>query len=662
MSGGPYPVGVGYGSDFNGMTRRLAPRYGDALLPVLERDACDGADVPPQAEDQRVQYPFTAHGATGTFDKQVTGGKTFDYNVDGLAHVGLVPDFIQDLKKVGLSDADLEPFFRSAEAFLQMWERIGARGAPPPTTTVTITPPPNEAGWHRTSVQVRVDAIGQLDGPSVAAVAVSATGADAREPAQTPGSATQVTIDAEGTTVLQLGGVDSEGNQEPKQSVTIRIDRVPPEVSPLVTPPPNDSGWHRGDVTVSLQGADQQSGVANCDGPFLLTGEGTNFSATGGCTDVASNVSAVIEVSGINIDRTPPQVTAPPPIERESPAEGTPAAALAAFLGAATAQDALDPAPAITHDAPPVFGLGTTTVRFTATDHAGHTATAESTVTLRARPVITWVPVSLMYGQALGSNQLNAATAVAGTFNYAIAAGTVLNAGVHTLRVSFEPNDPGRYLPATAEAPLTVLRAPLTITASDKSMILNSTLPELTVSYAGFVNGDTPASLDTPVSLSTAATGSMAGRSRSRRRVLPIRTTRLAFVAGTLQVLYSTGVCLGAPGHVVLPPVAADGTSVFKANRTVPVKFRVCDANGISIGTPGVVSSFRLVQQLAGTVATPVDETPESTTSNDQFRWDSDEAQWIFNLRTAELAVNLTYVFRITLNDRSAIEVRFGLR
>lgn len=92
------------------------------------------------------------------------------------------------------------------------------------------------------------------------------------------------------------------------------------------------------------------------------------------------------------------------------------------------------------------------------------------------------------------------------------------------------------------------------------------------------------------------------------------------------------------------------------------MKFRVCDANGVSIGTPGVVSSFQLVQQLAGTVATPVDETVDSTTPNDAFRWDPDDAQWIFNLRTEGLAANITYLYRITLNDGSAFEVRFGLR
>ena len=63
----------------------------------------------------------------------------------------------------------------------------------------------------------------------------------------------------------------------------------------------------------------------------------------------------------------------------------------------------------------------------------------------------------------------------------------------------------------------------------------------------------------------------------------------------------TTGICLGSPGHQVLQPLNIDGTSVVKKGSTVPVKFRVCDANGNSIGTPGVVTNFQLVQIIDGT-------------------------------------------------------------
>src|SRR5204863_25801 len=53
---------------------------------------------------------------------------------------------------------------------------------------------------------------------------------------------------------------------------------------------------------------------------------------------------------------------------------------------------------------------------------------------------------------------------------------------------------------------LTVTPAALTITADDKTKVYGAGLPALTASYAGFVNGDTSASLTTQPTLSTTAT------------------------------------------------------------------------------------------------------------------------------------------------------------
>jgi hypothetical protein len=52
-----------------------------------------------------------------------TISKDWDINFEGVAHYGLIPDFIQDLKNVGMRDQDLNVLFQSAEHFAQMWER-----------------------------------------------------------------------------------------------------------------------------------------------------------------------------------------------------------------------------------------------------------------------------------------------------------------------------------------------------------------------------------------------------------------------------------------------------------------------------------------------------------------------------------------------------------
>ena len=62
-------------------------------------------------------------GSNHPLTRSVAGRRDFDINIDGLAHYGLLPDFIQDLRNVGLTDQDLEPLFRSAEDYIKMWEK-----------------------------------------------------------------------------------------------------------------------------------------------------------------------------------------------------------------------------------------------------------------------------------------------------------------------------------------------------------------------------------------------------------------------------------------------------------------------------------------------------------------------------------------------------------
>jgi hypothetical protein len=101
---------------------------------------------------------------------------------------------------------------------------------------------------------------------------------------------------------------------------------------------------------------------------------------------------------------------------------------------------------------------------------------------------------------------------------------------------------------------------------------------------------------------------------------------------------------------------------VVKRNATVPAKFRVCDAMGNSVGTAGVVQQFQLVQVINGTVSTYPNEEVASTTPDSDFRWDPTGKLWIFNINTKVLDINKTYVYKVTLNDGSTIDFRFGVR
>lgn len=212
---------------------------------------------------------------------------------------------------------------------------------------------------------------------------------------------------------------------------------------------------------------------------------------------------------------------------------------------------------------------------------------------------------------------------------------------------------------------LSVTPAPLTVTADNKTKILNAPLPTLTAGYSGFVLGEGPGALQGTLTLTTPATASSpVGTYTITPSGLTSQNYTITFVAGSLAIIYAPAgtACLGEPGHGILPPVRADGASVFEQGSTVPAKFRACDANGLSIATPGVVSSFRLIQMVSGTVADVVDLSVDSTTPDAFFRWDPSAQQWIFNISTKNLTANITYFYRITLNDGSVIDFRYGLK
>jgi microsomal dipeptidase-like Zn-dependent dipeptidase len=122
-------MAVGIGTDMNGFLAMPGGRFGPA--------ACGGKAPPnPNPHPIGVQYPFTAI-ATGRSlgisravegDPQVT--RTFDFNSEGLAHIGLLPDLIEDLRKLGIPDATLQPMLSSAEGYLRAWESALANRLP----------------------------------------------------------------------------------------------------------------------------------------------------------------------------------------------------------------------------------------------------------------------------------------------------------------------------------------------------------------------------------------------------------------------------------------------------------------------------------------------------------------------------------------------------
>jgi microsomal dipeptidase-like Zn-dependent dipeptidase len=102
-----YEFGFGVGFDTGGFGQQPPPRSGSA-----------------------VTYPFKSYDGGSTVDKQTSGTRVFDINVDGLAHYGLMPDWLEDLRIVAGSDGEaiISDMGRGAEAYLQAWARATKAG------------------------------------------------------------------------------------------------------------------------------------------------------------------------------------------------------------------------------------------------------------------------------------------------------------------------------------------------------------------------------------------------------------------------------------------------------------------------------------------------------------------------------------------------------
>jgi len=93
-------AGVGLGTDTGGFSSLPGPRSDASSSPL--------------------HYPFFF--CQVEFGRQQSGTRSFDLNTDGVAHYGLYADLLADMQQQA-GDAALGPLFRSAEAYLEMWQR-----------------------------------------------------------------------------------------------------------------------------------------------------------------------------------------------------------------------------------------------------------------------------------------------------------------------------------------------------------------------------------------------------------------------------------------------------------------------------------------------------------------------------------------------------------
>ena len=66
--------------------------------------------------------PFRSFDGGSLIERQRSGTRVYDINVDGVDHYGLYPDWIEDLRMVA-GQGIVDDMANGAEAYLQMWAR-----------------------------------------------------------------------------------------------------------------------------------------------------------------------------------------------------------------------------------------------------------------------------------------------------------------------------------------------------------------------------------------------------------------------------------------------------------------------------------------------------------------------------------------------------------
>lgn len=486
-----------------------------------------------------------------------------------------------------------------------------------PTITAAPTTSPNANGWFNTTVTVHFTC--------------TDTGGSGLAPSACP--ADQV-VSAEGTTFVGSQTItDLAGNKShPSNILFVSIDKTAPTASASRAPAANADGWNNTDVTVSFSGDDGGSGVDFCSASVILGG-GTGQSATGTCTDKAGNVSAPASVSDINIDKTRPTITATATTAPNGSgwynSDVTIHYTCADAGGSGLPPGACPPDQVIS-----VEGAAASTAQ-TVTDIAGNVSEPSNVIAVKVdktSPIATATATPPPNGNGWNN------TDVTVTFS-----GTDTTSGVASCSA---PVVFGEGAGQSAGGTCTDNAGNVSAPATASNINVDKTKPVVTLTGvtdgANYIVGGVPtagcATTDALSGVATSATVSSAGGPVGIVTVTCAGATDQAGnAAATVTATYSVTYAFCGFKQPLLVPVQQ-----FRAGSTIPVKFCLNDANGVSVATAtGTVEAYVNGSLMATTFA---------------IRYDASAQQYIANVQTKDGRVSWpagTLELRVKLNDGS---------
>ncbi|RYE20786.1 MAG: hypothetical protein EOP51_17095, partial [Sphingobacteriales bacterium] len=174
---------------------------------------------------------------------------------------------------------------------------------------------------------------------------------------------------------------------------------------------------------------------------------------------------------------------------------------------------------------------------------------------------------------------------------------------------------------------LTVSKAVLTVTADDKTKVYGAALPAFTLTYAGFVNGDTFAKLTTAPKASTTATIA------SSVKTYPI--TLAGGVAANYSFVYTPGVLTVSKAALTLKP--ADKTKIYGA--ALPA----LTLTYVGLVSGDTAAKFTTVPKITTTAkaTSPVNTYPITVTGGASANYSFTYAPGVLTVSKAAVTVNI---------------------
>ncbi|MBI4655891.1 MAG: VCBS repeat-containing protein [Elusimicrobia bacterium] len=156
-----------------------------------------------------------------------------------------------------------------------------------PVVAVVSSPTANQFGWNNTKVTVTFIGTDTVSGIQYCT--------------------SEKTISVEGTSQTVSGWCADYAGLSSTAALMLNIDTTSPNIFYAQNPESNSAGWNNTDVILKFECSDNLSGVKICPADIILAEEGINISTSARAEDYADNFKDIF-VSGINIDKTSPQI------------------------------------------------------------------------------------------------------------------------------------------------------------------------------------------------------------------------------------------------------------------------------------------------------------------------------------------------------------------